>query len=110
MSENDLVFKHEYDGIKEYDNPMPRWWLATFWVTIIFSVLYLLNVPLLGKGKGRIADYDAEMAAAAALAAQNDPLAGVTDASLAAAAADLVLSEEEQIRLTTVAGAFFGRS
>lgn len=84
----DRLLDHEYDGIQEYDNPMPRWWLATFWVTIIFSIIYLLNVPGVGIGKGRIADYEAEMAKAAELAAKNDPLAGLTDEQLLAAAAD----------------------
>ena len=83
----DRLLDHEYDGIKEYDNPMPRWWLATFWVTIVFSILYVLNVPGIGNGKGREADYRAEMAAAAALAAKNDPLAGLTDDQLRTLAA-----------------------
>jgi len=84
----DRLLDHEYDGIQEYDNPMPRWWLATFWVTIIFSIIYVLNVPGVGIGKGRIADYEADMAKAAELAAKNDPLAGLTDEQLLAAAAD----------------------
>jgi cytochrome c oxidase cbb3-type subunit 3 len=84
----DRLLDHEYDGIREYDNPMPRWWLATFWVTIIFSILYLLNLPVVGIGNGRLADYEAEVAKAAALAAANDPLQGLTDAALVAASAD----------------------
>jgi cytochrome c oxidase cbb3-type subunit III len=83
-----LLLDHEYDGIREYDNPMPRWWLATFWLTIVFSVLYVLNVPGIGPGKGRIAAYEAEMAQARALAAAHDPLAGVTAEAVLAAAAD----------------------
>ncbi len=56
---------HSYDGIQEYDNPMPRWWLYIFWVSLVWGLLYALNViPGLGSGKGRIANYDAEMAAA----------------------------------------------
>ena len=82
--DKDRLLDHEYDGIKEYDNPMPRWWLATFWVTIVFSVVYLLNVPGIGIGKGRIATYDAEVAAAESLRARNDPLAGLTAESLVA--------------------------
>lgn len=31
---------HEYDGIREYDNPTPGWWHIIFIVTIIFSALY----------------------------------------------------------------------
>ena len=60
------VTEHEYDGIQEYDNPMPRWWLLTFAATIIYSVIYLFNVGPVGNGKGRIADYEADMAAFAA--------------------------------------------
>lgn len=60
------VLEHEYDGIQEYDNPMPRWWLLTFAATVIFSVIYYFNVGPVGNGKGRIADYEADMAAFAA--------------------------------------------
>jgi cytochrome c oxidase cbb3-type subunit III len=62
------LIDHEYDGIQEYDNPMPRWWLLTFAGTVVFSVVYLFNVGPVGNGKGRIADYEAEMLAAAELA------------------------------------------
>jgi len=34
---------HEYDGIQEYDNPLPLWWLVTFFATIIFGFLYWLH-------------------------------------------------------------------
>ena len=36
---------HEWDGITEYDNPMPRWWLWTFYVTIVWAILYMLAYP-----------------------------------------------------------------
>ena len=29
---------HEWDGIQEFDNPMPRWWLWTFYLTIIWAI------------------------------------------------------------------------
>lgn len=57
------LLDHSYDGIQEYDNPLPRWWVITFWATIIFSVLYVMNVPIFGRGKGRIADYEADVTA-----------------------------------------------
>ena len=62
MSENDLVFKHEYDGIKEYDNPLPGWWLFLFWATILFSAWYLLYYQF-GHGETVPQQYDREMLA-----------------------------------------------
>jgi cytochrome c oxidase cbb3-type subunit 3 len=59
----DRLLDHEYDGIQEYDNPLPRWWLQIFYVTIAYAVLYFLNVPGIGIGKGRIAAYERDMAA-----------------------------------------------
>jgi cytochrome c oxidase cbb3-type subunit 3 len=39
---DDHLLEHAYDGIQEYDNPLPRWWLAIFWATIVFAPLYIL--------------------------------------------------------------------
>ncbi|MDO5647560.1 cytochrome-c oxidase, cbb3-type subunit III [Paracoccus sp. (in: a-proteobacteria)] len=36
---------HEWDGITEYDNPMPRWWLWTFYATIIWAIGYMIAYP-----------------------------------------------------------------
>ena len=36
---------HSWDGIEEYDNPLPRWWLWTFYATIIWAVGYVLAYP-----------------------------------------------------------------
>ncbi len=80
------VIEHEYDGIREYDNPMPRWWLLTFAGTVVFCVVYLFNVGPVGNGKGRIADYEAEMAAAAARAPAEAP--GVDPSAILAMAND----------------------
>lgn len=66
--QQDHLLDHNYDGIQEYDNPMPRWWVYIFWATIVFSVLYWVNVPGIGIGKGRVANYERDMAAAAATA------------------------------------------
>ncbi len=36
---------HEWDGIKELNTPLPRWWLWTFYATIIFSLVYVVLYP-----------------------------------------------------------------
>lgn len=36
---------HEWDGIEELDTPMPRWWLWTFYLTIIWSLVYVVAYP-----------------------------------------------------------------
>jgi len=36
---------HEWDGIEELDTPMPRWWLWTFYATVIFAIGYTVLYP-----------------------------------------------------------------
>ncbi|HBQ31739.1 MAG TPA: cytochrome-c oxidase, cbb3-type subunit III, partial [Ochrobactrum anthropi] len=36
---------HEWDGIKELDKPMPRWWLWTFYATIFWAIAYVIAYP-----------------------------------------------------------------
>lgn len=59
---------HEWDGLKEYNNPMPRWWLGLFYITIVLALGYLLLYPGLGNFKGllgwtQVGAYEAEVAA-----------------------------------------------
>ena len=36
---------HEWDGIRELDNPMPRWWLWTFYATIVWAIAFTIFYP-----------------------------------------------------------------
>lgn len=36
---------HSWDGIQEFNNPLPRWWLWTFYATILWGVLYTIAYP-----------------------------------------------------------------
>ena len=47
MSDSEEKF-HVYDGIVEHDNPLPTWWLWTFFLTIIFAFMYLLHYEVGG--------------------------------------------------------------
>lgn len=43
---------HEYDGIRELNNPLPKWWSYLFIGTFVFAVIYLALFPGLGNFKG----------------------------------------------------------
>lgn len=43
-----VIQGHTYDGIREYDNPMPGWWIALFWAGILFAPVYMLGIHTFG--------------------------------------------------------------
>ncbi len=45
---------HSFDGIVEYNNPLPQWWLMMFYGTIVFAFIYLALYPGLGSYKGAL--------------------------------------------------------
>lgn len=60
---------HEWDGIREYTSPLPKWWLNLFYLTIAFAIGYLIFYPGLGNFAGiknwtSAGQHDAEAAAA----------------------------------------------
>ncbi len=59
------LMDHAYDGIQEYDNPLPRWWVWIFWATVVFAVIYYFDFTGAIRGPGRIKEYEQSMADAA---------------------------------------------
>ncbi len=64
------VTGHTWDGLEEFNNPLPRWWLWLFYITIVFALVYLALFPGLGSiwkgqlGWTEISQYENEMAKA----------------------------------------------
>ena len=58
---------HKWDEtLEEYNHPLPRWWIYLFYITIIFSIVYLVLYPGFGNYKGsfgwsQISQYEAEV-------------------------------------------------
>jgi cytochrome c oxidase cbb3-type subunit 3 len=61
---------HEYDGIHEADNDLPRWWLVTFWGCVAFGAVYWLNYSAFHASPSPGEQYNLEAAAAASAEAQ----------------------------------------
>lgn len=56
-----LLLDHEYDGIQELDNNLPRWWVWLFYITIIYSAVYLVYYHVTHTGDLQAAEYKNEM-------------------------------------------------
>jgi cytochrome c oxidase cbb3-type subunit 3 len=60
----DELTDHEYDGIKEFDNDLPPWWIYLFYLTIVFGIIYLLNYHVFKTAPSQLEEYQMEMASA----------------------------------------------
>ncbi len=83
---------HVWDkDLREYNNPLPRWWLWLFYLTVVFGLLYLVAFPGLGSFEGLLGwtqagQYEQEKAAAEAKASAY--LAGFASMTVPQLAAD----------------------
>jgi cytochrome c oxidase cbb3-type subunit 3 len=69
-TEEGVATGHVWDeNLEELNNPLPRWWLYMFYITIVFSIGYLILYPGMGSFKGilgwtEVGEYEAEVAQA----------------------------------------------
>lgn len=59
--DKDKLLDHDYDGIQELDNDLPRWWLGLFYFSIIWGTLYFVYYHVTGIGYTSTEQYLAEM-------------------------------------------------
>ncbi len=99
--------EHVYDGIRELDNPMPTWWVASWFVTIVFSYFYVVRMNVDGTGVvdayRQAVNEQAARDAAAALA-----LGDVTEASLAVLAKDPATMNDARARFVSTCSVCHG--
>lgn len=76
------LLDHNYDGIRELDNPLPAWWVWLFYLSILFSAVYFVYFTFFEKTAGERADLQvarilkAEQAEKAAASGQGSGAAG----------------------------------
>jgi cytochrome c oxidase cbb3-type subunit 3 len=61
--EGEIILDHNYDGIKELDNNLPPWWVYSFYISIIFAVIYLMRYHVF-DGDTQIDELETELAEA----------------------------------------------
>ncbi len=98
---------HEWDGIKELDNPMPRWWLWTFYATIVWSLAYTIAYPawpLIKSATGGVLGYSSRQELTGTLEEVAAAQAGMRSA-IAEKPLDEILADDALRRFATSAGA-----
>ena len=88
---------HEWDGIEELDTPMPRWWLWTFYITIVFAIGYCIAypaIPLINKGTEGVLGWTSRGKLAGETQAAEAKLAPVLSAIGAASSEDIARDPE----------------
>jgi len=51
------IMEHDYDGIKELNNPPPKWIMAIFFITIMFAIVYMLYYFVF-SGPSQVEEYN----------------------------------------------------
>src|ERR1700754_5136405 len=88
------LLDHAYDGIHEYDNPLPRWWVWIFAGSFWFSVAYFFQYHISGNGESVAAAYEADMRQAREAEAKATLSQPVTEESLGKLMADPALMND----------------
>ena len=97
---------HTWDGIKELNNPLPRWWLWCFYITIIWGVGYSIAYPawpMISGATTGLLGYSTRGEVAQEIARFEDANAEIS-AQLASADLNTLLENEELARFATSAG------
>ena len=98
---------HIWDGIEEFDNPMPRWWLWTFYACIVWAIIYSIAYPawpMVSKATAGLLGYSTRAEVAADIA-QVDTANAAINAQLASTELSQIAQDPELNTYATSAGA-----
>ncbi|MFN3348959.1 cytochrome-c oxidase, cbb3-type subunit III [Pseudorhodoplanes sp.] len=97
---------HEWDGIKELNTPLPRWWLWLFYITIVWSIGYMILYPawpLLSTHTQGVLGWNSRSAVSEDLAALRAQRAGMAD-KIAASSLDDILGDQQMLDFARAQG------
>jgi cytochrome c oxidase cbb3-type subunit 3 len=97
---------HEWDGIRELNNPMPRWWLWTFYLCIIWAAGYAIAypaIPLINGATPGLLGYSSRADVVAELADAKAAQGGMLD-KIAATPVEEIASDPELLRFAIAGG------
>lgn len=98
---------HEWDGIRELDNPMPRWWLWTFYATVVWAIGYTIAYPawpMISSATTGLLGYSSRTEVKTELAAADAAKADYV-AAIASKPIDEIMADETLRTFATAAGA-----
>jgi cytochrome c oxidase cbb3-type subunit 3 len=97
---------HEWDGIEELNNPLPRWWVITLYLTILFSLGYVVvypAIPLANSGTQGLWGWSSRGQLAEEMAAGATSRKAATDA-IAGMPLDQLVKDEKLLQLAIAGG------
>lgn len=97
---------HEWDGIRELNNPLPRWWLWTFYLCIIWAVGYMFMYPAIPLIDGATKGYLGYSSRANVVAELADAKAaqGVLLEKIAATPVEEIAGDQELLQFAIAGG------
>lgn len=98
---------HEWDGIRELNNPLPRWWLWTFYATIIWAIAYTVFYPawpLVSHATQGVLGYSSRAELSAEVASAKSAQGAMLE-KIAATPVQDILADPQMTQFATAAGA-----
>ena len=108
-----VIEGHTYDGIREYDNPMPGWWVALFWATVLFAPAYALGVHVfdwIDDYGDDFAEAGAELEAVRLAYASTGPAFKTDDGALREYATDAAMAEAGAVHFAAICAVCHGQA